>query len=457
MPAGTNIPVVIQLGRWRRVYYANIAPCTPNVITDDVACQAGGTCNTRLPRHQHEFNQFDNIPLIAEVTGNADPIECVLPKIGIDATCPGAGCQYSDPGGTGRVQFFKANGATFSGATPADSTLWSSTTTLDGYDLVIFDCEGGENTKSAAALANVQAYANAGGRVFASHFSYVWAFTNDPWGCGGEAAAGNRTATCTTAGHTVADWYAQQTYPTPDPITAVIDDPTMKSWLSQPLINVVAAGGTIQLGQPRHDTTGVVVPNAMGQPATQLFLHADPTQSANNPLDFTWNTPPFAPAAQQCGRVLFSDFHVNTGGIRQEHVPRRVRRRVADDGAGEGPRVHAVRPRRLRADNHAAAPTDVHGEDMRQLPGNVRPATRRLRRSDRQLRHVRVPADVRRRRRSRPMRGMHAQDMRGLARGGMRTAVRWLRRPDRQLRPLLPTVLSSDLLGLRFQHVRATV
>jgi hypothetical protein len=316
VPAGNNIPIVIQLGRWRRVFYTNIAPCVPNSITNDAACQSGGTCNTRLPRHQAEFNQFDNIPLISIVTGSADPIECVLPKIGIDAKCPGTGCQYSDPGGTGRVQFFKANGATFSGTTPDESNLWSSASSLESYDMVIFDCEGGENTESASALANVQAYANAGGRVFASHYSYVWTFTNDPWGCGGEAATGNPTpkaATCTTSGHTVADWYADQAQPTNDPITAVVDDPTMLSWLSQPLINVVKAG-TIQLGAPRHDTTGVVAPNASGVPATQLYLHADPSQSANNPLDFTWNTPPFAPPAQQCGRVLFSDFHVNTGG-----------------------------------------------------------------------------------------------------------------------------------------------
>jgi hypothetical protein len=304
VPAGNNIPIVIQLGRWRRVYYANVAQCQNTSITDDTMCRAGGTCNTRMPRHEHEFNNFDNIPLIAEVTGSADPIECVLPKIGIDTT------SYSDPSGTGRVRFFKANGAKYSATTPADSTLWASAATLEAYDMVIFDCEGGENDKTAAAQAAVMAYANAGGRVFASHYSYVWTFKNDPWGCGGSNDTG--TPTCTTAGHTVADWYVDQGTP-PDPITALIDNATMSSWLSQPLINILPAG-QISVSAPRHDLNGVIAPNGMGVPATQLYMHANPTQSASTPLEFTFNTNPFGTAAQQCGRVLFSDFHVNTGG-----------------------------------------------------------------------------------------------------------------------------------------------
>jgi hypothetical protein len=297
VPAGNNIPIVIQLGRWRRVYYTNVTACQNNVITNDVACRAGQTCNTRLPRHEHEFNIYDNIPLIASVTGSADPIECVLPKIGIDST------SYSDPTGTGRVRFFQANGATFSAATPAASTLWSSASTLEGYDMVIFDCEGAENDKSTAALANVMAYANAGGRVFASHFSYVWTFGNEPWGCG---------TNCTTANETVADWDVSQGTP-PDPITALIDNATMSSWLSQPLIDILPAG-QISVNAPRHDLNSVVPPGGTGVPATQLYMHANPTQSANTPLEFTFNTNPYGTAAQQCGRVLFSDFHVNTGG-----------------------------------------------------------------------------------------------------------------------------------------------
>jgi len=309
VPAGNNIPIVIQLGRWRRVYYMNITACVAgqppgtsgvNSITSDATCRAGGVCNTRLPRHEHEFNNFDNIPLISVVTGSADGMECILPKMGIDAT------SYSNPGGAGRVQFYQANGAVFSGATPNESALWSSTATLEGYDMVIFDCEGGEATETAAALRNVQTYANAGGRVFATHYSYVWTFTNDPWGCGGEADSfgGNPTpptATCTTANHTVADWYADQAYPVNDPIRALVDDPTMAAWLAQPLIGIASP---LQLAAPRHDTNGAIVPPA------KLYLHADPTQSANTPLEFTWNSPPYAPPAQQCGRVLFSDFHV---------------------------------------------------------------------------------------------------------------------------------------------------
>ena len=284
VPVGANIPLVMQIGRWRRqVTIPTVTQCVANPLIDKNL--------TRLPRNHTE----GDIPHFAIVTGGADPIECVLPKIGIDLS------EYGDPSANKRVGFYRANGATYSGATPAAATLTGNPATLSSYDVVVFDCEGAPNVKTAAALANVQAYANGGGRIYASHYSYEWGYANDPWGCGDG---------CTTAMHSAAKWQTDQA-PPPD-LTGFIDQGSPKGMLLAQWLQYIGASttmGRIPVQQVRHDTDGILTP-----PTTQL-MYADPNVSANTPLEFSFNTPAFAPPAMQCGRFMFSDFHVNTGGV----------------------------------------------------------------------------------------------------------------------------------------------
>ena len=42
------------------------------------------------------------------------------------------------------------------------------------YDMVLFPCQGAQYTRNTNAQAVVMAYANAGGRIFTTHYSYVW-------------------------------------------------------------------------------------------------------------------------------------------------------------------------------------------------------------------------------------------------------------------------------------------
>nr|MBA3503052.1 carboxypeptidase regulatory-like domain-containing protein [Deltaproteobacteria bacterium] len=82
--------------------------------------------------------------------------------------------------GGGRIHMYVGNGANKVGSaanTMTDATtLWSTDTTLKNYDIVILSCEGGQRpaTKPQTTLDAMKAYADAGGRVFSSHWHNIW-------------------------------------------------------------------------------------------------------------------------------------------------------------------------------------------------------------------------------------------------------------------------------------------
>jgi hypothetical protein len=90
VPAGDAIPIVVQLGNWRRRITLKIAPCVDNQVVD-------GTL--RLSRSHSE----GDIPLTAIATGYFDAPECVLLKMGLMDS------EFSNPSGTGRIQLFTPN------------------------------------------------------------------------------------------------------------------------------------------------------------------------------------------------------------------------------------------------------------------------------------------------------------------------------------------------------------
>ncbi|MBK7858688.1 MAG: hypothetical protein IPJ65_08710 [Archangiaceae bacterium] len=247
--AGVNVPVVIQLGKWRRqITVPNPSCCQNNVLTQE---------QTRLPRKQGEGNANDNIPLMAVVTGNADLIECVLPKIGI------APSEFSNPAGNGRVRFYRDNGAWFDGGTlgasPPAATLFDSLAEMKKYDVIVLDCVGGEQVKTMTRRANLEAYVNAGGRVFASHFAYVWLFNHalDP---NGNNVTNNISFTST------ATWNPQQASPPNQDAYVDVSFPKgsqFGQWIQ--LVNAQATSSTpltprIRVLTVRHDMDAVNAP-----------------------------------------------------------------------------------------------------------------------------------------------------------------------------------------------------
>ncbi len=277
VPVGTNIPLVIQNGRWRRQF--TIPSVTACVNT---ALPSSGTSQLRMPRTKAE----GDLPLMGFVTGSVDALECVLRKIGI------ADSEFSNPSGAGRVRFYKgagSAGAQYNATTPVETTLVGSQAEINKYDMVLFACQGSQYDQSAAAKQIVLNYANAGGRIFATHYSYVWLYDNAPF---------SSTATWNV------DQFANFSS---DPETGFIDMTFPKGlqlaqWMK--LLYPASVLGQIQIATLRNDFDGVVAPS-------QLWISLkDPNYPKPVPMHYTFNTPVGAPAASQCGRVVYDDFHV---------------------------------------------------------------------------------------------------------------------------------------------------
>ncbi len=281
-PVGTNIPLVIQVGKWRRqVVIPEVRPCQDNPITD--------LNLTRLPRNQSE----GHMPLIAVSTGHADALDCLLRKIGI------ADQEFTTDSGSGRVHMFVGgSGSAGQGSSqfvsgtmfPNASTLWSDPAKLLNYDIMILTCEGSQYAEAKMPyLANIKRYADMGGRIFDGHLHFYWIYKGlPPWPTtaawiGVGADLGNITAKIDT------------TFP---------KGAAMSQWLS--IVGASTAPGTIDIVMAQHSV------NADAKPVSQRWIYSDMSATLPTPSVqyLTFNTPAEAPASQQCGRVVFTDIHV---------------------------------------------------------------------------------------------------------------------------------------------------
>jgi hypothetical protein len=301
VPCGTNIPLVIQLGRWRRqITIPSVACCANTALTN---------AQTHLPRDRvgEPGDVYSDIPLMAFSTGSVDTLHCVLRKIGIADT------EFTDPAGAGRIRFYKDNGAQIDAATPPASALFGSAAELAKYDMTLFECVGNRVPKALADQNRLVDYSNAGGRIFATHYSYVW-LTNSTGTLG--------TNTAPSPFFRTADWLVDANNAAS--VTGFVDRTAQgdtatqtrriafANWLQ--LVGASTTLGEIPVNVVRNDFTAVntAPATASGTPA-QRWLFATTPFSA--PLHYTFDTPiAYAPdpkPTKQCGRVLYSDFHVS--------------------------------------------------------------------------------------------------------------------------------------------------
>jgi hypothetical protein len=347
-PTGTGIPLVVQLGKWRRQITIDV----PNACGDNPL--ADGT--VRLPRNKSE----GNIPLTAVTTGQVDALECVLRKMGIDAN------EFTLPTGDGRIRIYRENGASFaSGSTPDATTLWGGTGAkggtgtsgqpgLSSYDMVLLPCPGdaprsagappsraADGYYTATGLQNLVDYTAAGGRAFATHYSWVWVApsrTRFPPVANWSLSTGTPQEVLETRYYSGAGSSNPPSYLA---VVAQVNDSFAKgAGFAQWLVNIGA--GTLNNGVTSISLNNVehvadsVIPGTTAAPVTQAWLTSPLAwrqysgNSAYNCTDtdhpsntcaqhqfahqFSFNTPVGSGPAEQCGRVVFSGFHVNQPG-----------------------------------------------------------------------------------------------------------------------------------------------
>lgn len=283
VPFGADVPLVFQIGKWRRqVTLPSVTACANTAVDAELS---------RLPRNQSE----GHLPRIAVATGNADALECLLRKVGVDEA------EFTAETGSGRVHLYSGfegtpryapelnGGAAFTSAT----TLWSDLDHLRKYDMLVLNCEGTYNeagNKSEGSLVAMQQYLNAGGKLFGSHWQIYWLQK-------GPAPFPSITT------------FDSHLDSLDDPFTVAIDMSFPKgeafaSWIKY--IASLPTRGLFEVRNAEHTVTAVnptlaqrwIYSDALSPPAVQCF---------------TANTPVGAPAAQQCGRMVFTDIHVSSG------------------------------------------------------------------------------------------------------------------------------------------------
>ena len=342
VPAGVDVPLVIQLGKWRRVITIPAKPACSGKIELTAA-------QTRLPRRQAEQNAMDAIPFMALSTGSVDALECVFRKMGVEDT------QFSngEDSGNGRIRFYRQTNPSTSGSTsggpgascrtgggscigtgnsptPPLSTLVANQASVDRYDALLFPCKGGAHDESGAAktlvldnAANTNAYVNKGGRAIFTHYSYAWLYNQPP-------AIALPWPSTTSSNAVNTQW--DTAYGQID--TSFPRGATFEAWLNLPNVNALTAVTPfpyITVTEVRRDlanpTTWPYYPAGNLLYAQRWVFHGpfmtppdnNGTTTNRTPDSIqhvTFDTPYGDPATtQQCGRVLYSSFHVTSAGL----------------------------------------------------------------------------------------------------------------------------------------------
>jgi hypothetical protein len=287
VPAGGNIPLVMQLGKWRRrINIPQVQQCQANVLSDKNL--------TRLPKKQGEGNADSNIPQIAFATG-CDWAECFLNRtIGIDPS------EFTGPSGKGRVHIYKGHDdGQQPVASPGDAyAFWGNYASMKKYDLIFNACECSPDDRTAGgqypqAYTNMKQYIDGGGRFFGTHYHYNW-FAQPT----GPADYQMQAPWLTNVGFNSSGFMIDTSFP------------RGKAFADWAQANAVTTTyGQIDVTDTRNDVAGLnggMQGNGTYKNSTQWIYHP-----SNQTLYFSFNAPTAKPVKDQCGRAVFSDVHLS--------------------------------------------------------------------------------------------------------------------------------------------------
>jgi len=271
---GRNVPVVIQIGKWRRqIVVPEVRPCERTALDK---------ASTRLPKNGSE----GDMPQIVVTTGGCDALECLLASFGVDPAEVEAG-QATD---TKHVHVFRGTGgaATLGGVeVPSATSVWSFAQNMKRYDMALLSCECSEATDTKPNVAAIRDYTNLGGRVLASHFHYTWIKNNPAWST------------------QILDFSAPGPATSPYPVdTSSPKGSAFADWLVE--VGASSTRGEVPLTGVTSSQRGLV-----SGASAKVWIGA-----GTGAKHVSFNTPYGLPPAQQCGKLAFSDVHVaGAGGV----------------------------------------------------------------------------------------------------------------------------------------------
>jgi hypothetical protein len=288
---GNPIPLVVQVGKWRREEMLTSVPrCQTTPVDKD---------SSRLPRNQLDgAGAHADLPKMA-ISAGRDPLECLLLKMGVDPS------EFHSAGtGAGSIDYYV-------NSTGVDPSLVGSLPDggpppLMNYDAVLLPCEGKEDDGNNQFADNVAAYANAGGRLLTTHFGYTWLATPT----NSTANSTNPITHNTNPFYGVANWSLNSpAFYANAAIATMLPDgqPFPKGQaLATWAFNVHASStlGSLTIGQAHADET------SLNLPATAWIQEPAP---GVRPYFFSFDTPVSGGSSGgggTCGRVDYSEFHV---------------------------------------------------------------------------------------------------------------------------------------------------
>jgi hypothetical protein len=293
IPENSSVTVVIQAGKWQRQFTETV----------------GTTALTGLQLGMPANHSQGNIPMIAIATGSVDGAECVLRDMGIADSEFTDDKQTVNPGGY--IHLYKGSdspGAEINVSTPSETALMggTSTTALNAYDMVMFPCQGtAAGQATATGATNLLNFAEAGGRIFATHYSYAWLDPAAPY----DAQFGN-----------VANWTISTETTVNTGVGTVLtnfsDGAILAQWLKNAGSTVAGTTNQVDINTLKTDVGSVIAP---AQSWVTLNTGSYSGQGSATPvMQMTFNVPFGSPPASQCGRVMYNDYHVinaSTGGL----------------------------------------------------------------------------------------------------------------------------------------------
>ena len=165
-----------------------------------------------------------------------------------------------------------------------------------------------DNVEPQAALDAMKAYADLGGRVFASHWHNIWISGH---------YQGNGNGQSPAVWDEIAEWVSGENLNTEETTIDEVDNPkgaSFATWMLNVMGSPAGQRGLITVNESRITATSVDTAKA------ERWVYLD-RNGRETPQIFQFTTPNEAAQNSRCGKVVFSDMHVSADSASVDPFP----------------------------------------------------------------------------------------------------------------------------------------